>query len=211
MKQLLLFVIIKYLRKQYVWSNFAFVFLLQAEFDILCPWPLWNATFTFGGSQWLSNTDRGSKKQRMVFKHNFRRLVDISENIQFLSASIPRCNMPGLSPPFCCLSLILFSNQVMASALVSSASSRTTKGVNEETSLSENDKPSCIFPDPCVTHRREEAQGIKFINKTYHSSQDNTKYKRYRVRFYFKVNETPQVTPHNLCSADQAVFASITA
>lgn len=141
----------------YVWSNFkreACVFPLQAESDILYLWPLWRAGFTFGGSQSLSNTDRGTSDT-----HNFRRQADISENVQFLSTSIPRCNMPRVSPPFCCLSLILFSNQVMASALVSSASSRTTRGVNEETSLSETDMPRCIFPDPCVIHRPKEARG----------------------------------------------------
>lgn len=159
------FIRTKCLCKQYVWSNWkreACVFPLQAESDILYLWPLWRTGFTFGGSQWLSNTDRGPKENEWTSNtDNFRRQADISENVQFLSTSIPRCNMPRVSPPFCCLSLILFSNQVMASALVSSASSRTTRGVNEETSLSETDKPRCIFPDPCVIHRRREARGKK--------------------------------------------------
>ncbi len=144
--------------KQYVWSNFALVFPLQAEFDILYSWPLWRAGFMFGGSEWLSNTDRGPKNKEWTSNtDNFRSQVDISENVKFLSTSFPRCNMPGVSPPFCCLSLILFSNQVMASALVSSASSRTTRGVNEETSLSENDKPSCIFSwSLCYTDEKRQ-------------------------------------------------------
>ncbi len=98
-----------------------------------------------GQSGWVTLTEAQKNKEWTSNTDNFRRQVDISENVKFLSTSFPRCNMPGVSPPFCCLSLILFSNQVMASALVSSASSRTTRGVNEETSLSEKDKPSCIF------------------------------------------------------------------